>query len=59
MLPAYIIEEILRQERKKNRSTKEIFVEYPLIDDDFDSHPDGNEPDDCEDDGIAIIDFVI
>ncbi len=59
MLPAYIIEEIQKWERDKNRSTEQSYLEYPLFDDNFESYPDDNEPENSESDGLTIIDFTI
>ena len=57
MLPAYIIEELLKRERDRKRPSKEVYVELPMIDDDYEPNPEDIEPD--GDDGIAIIDFSI
>ena len=59
MLPAYIIEEILKWERDKKQSSQSTYLEYPLHDDYFESYPDDDEREDPESDGLAIIDFTI
>ena len=60
MLPAYIIEELLKRRKREKLSSEELFIECPKLDD---SEPaQSNEPDGEEgvsDRGIAIIDFSI
>ena len=59
MLPAYIIEEILRWERDKSTSSRDVFLEYPLYDDNFEPFSENTTDDQSEESGIAIIDFTI
>jgi hypothetical protein len=57
MLPAHIIEEILKREREKKRRS-ELFVDLPELEpvpDDEDGSGDG----DADDRGVAIIDFSV
>lgn len=60
MLPAYIIEELLRIRREKS-SLPEVFIELPNLDDQVDHYPGKNKKDDSEDEnrGVVIIDFTI
>jgi hypothetical protein len=60
MLPAYIIDEILRIEREKS-FWREIFIERLEIDDEFlpcREKNDGDKPDEQKR-GVVIIDFTI
>jgi hypothetical protein len=60
MLPAYIIEELLRIERGKN-SLREIFTELPDLEDQSEPHTEKQEEDkpDGQKRGVVIIDFTI
>ena len=57
MLPAHIIEEILRRKREKERSD-ELFVDPPLPEPVPDDVP-GDVDDEHDDRGVTIIDFTV
>jgi len=56
MLPAHIIEEILKRKRDKERSS-ELFVDPPAPAPTPDDAPD--DDDESGDRGVAIIDFTV
>lgn len=58
MLPAHIIEEILRRKRNKERSD-ELFVDPPSPEPIPDDVPGGGVDDEPDDRGVAIIDFTV
>ncbi len=58
MLPAYIIEEILKRE-KDNWSREEVYIERPDLDPPFTRDPNESDDEQPEDMGIAIIDFTL
>ena len=58
MLPAYIIDEVLKRDREQD-SSDEIFIECPeIIDPSENGRPAPND-DEKPDRGVAIIDFTI
>lgn len=60
MLPAYIIEELLRIRREKT-SIPEILIELPELEDQLEHYREKTKKDDPEDEkrGVVIIDFTI
>ena len=58
MLPAHIIEEILRRKRDKERSD-ELFVDPPSPEPIPDDAPGEVDDDEQDDRGVAIIDFTV
>ncbi|MFO8072951.1 MAG: hypothetical protein R6V85_13845 [Polyangia bacterium] len=57
LLPAYIIDEKLRQKKERERRpSSEAFVELPPEEPE---NPDAEKDDDRGDRGVAIIDFMV
>ena len=58
MLPAYIIEEVLKRDREQS-SSDELLIECPEINDPAENGQPNPADEDESDRGVAIIDFTI
>lgn len=59
MLPAYIIEELVKRRKREKQSSEELFIECPKVDDSVPMEPDQPDGEGVIERGITIIDFTI
>jgi hypothetical protein len=59
MLPAYIIEELLKRRKREKLSSEELFIECPKVEGFEPAKSEKSDGEEVSDRGIAIIDFSI